>query len=500
MRAQVRSAGVCGVEAYGVEVDIDVTSAGLPAYQVIGLPVHMVKESAVRVRAALASSGFQIPPRIIIHVNPVDIRKDGAAFDLPIAVGILSAMELIPRPLDGFVLLGELALDGSLRRVTGALPVAMHARTIGACGLILPRECASEAAAVTRLPIYAADTLLEVVAFLRGEGVLPQAERIEQVGVDADLDLAEVRGLETARRALEVAAAGGHNLLLLGPPGSGKSLLARCLSTILPPLDEKEALETTAIYSAAGKLDGASLLTWRPFRAPHHDISVAGLVGGGPLPRPGEISLAHHGVLFLDELAEFKRPVLEALRQPLEDRRVTIVRARAALSYPASFSLVGAMNPCPCGYRGSSLRSCTCSDDRVRRYLERVAFLAERMDLCVEMPHVDYRTLRDARKNESSAAVRKRVMAARAIQQRRRYANAEMGPRQLREHCRLDVAADGHLETCVRRFGLSGRAIHRILRVARTVADLAGRERLVSSDVAEAIAFCRWNQAFRQDG
>jgi magnesium chelatase family protein len=271
-------------------------------------------------------------------------------------------------------------------------------------------------------------------------------------------------------------------------------MLARCLPTVQPPLDEHEALETTAIYSAAGKLDGVSLLSTRPFRSPHHDVSIAGLVGGGPVPRPGEISLAHHGVLFLDELPEFKRPVLEALRQPLEDRRVTIVRARAALTYPASFSLVAAMNPCPCGYRGSSLRSCICSEERVRRYLGRLSGpLLDRIDLHIEVPHIDYRALRAERDGEDSHSVRERVLAARAIQKRRlhgtgRHANAELGPRQLREHCQLDAQCDNHLETCVRRLGLSGRAVHRILRVARTVADLAGRERLAPADLAEAIA------------
>jgi len=303
-----------------------------------------------------------------------------------------------------------------------------------------------------------------------------------------------VRGLEMARRAVEVAAAGGHNLLLLGPPGSGKSMLARCLPTVLPPLDEREALETTAIYSAAGKLDGASLLRTRPFRAPHHDVSVAGLIGGGPNPRPGEISLAHHGVLFLDELLEFRRAALESLRQPLEERRVTIVRARAALTFPASFALVAAMNPCPCGYLGSSLRSCLCTSDQVRRYMGRLSGpLLDRIDLHVEVPHVDYRALQAERGGESSSCVRERVQSCRAAQRTRlsgtgRRSNAEMGPRQLRQHCLLDGPSDQLLETCVRRFGLSGRAIHRILRVARTCADLAERPDIAAADVAEAIS------------
>ncbi|MSP59190.1 MAG: ATP-binding protein [Myxococcales bacterium] len=497
MLAKVRSAGVLGIDAFPVEVEVDV-ALGLPAYHLVGLPTNAVKEGGVRVRAALTHSGFKLPPRkVTVNLAPADVRKDGAAYDLPTAVAILAALEMVPRAaLEGLVLLGELALDGTLRRVAGGLPVAIQAFASGARGLVMPRECASEAASVSGLPVYAASTLPEVAAFLRGECDLPRAAMVPRPRSTTGVDLAEVRGLETARRALEVAAAGGHNLLLIGPPGSGKSMLARRLPTILPPLDEHEAVETTAIYSAAGTLAGASLLSDRPFRAPHHDVSVAGLVGGGSVPRPGEISLAHHGVLFLDELPEFKRAALEALRQPLEDRRVTIVRARAAITYPASFALIGALNPCPCGYRGSPLRGCTCSPDVVRRYLARLSGpLLDRIDLHVEVPHIDYRALRSERDGEPSATVRERVLAAREIQKRRarghdhgRYANAHMGPRQLQQHCRLDATADRHLEACVKRFALSGRAVHRILRVARTVADLAGREHLAPSDVAEAVA------------
>ena len=495
MLAIVTSAAVLGIEAYTVDVEVEAAN-GLPAYHVVGLPAGAVKEGGVRVRSALTHSGYKLPPRrVTVNLAPADVRKDGAAFDLPVAIGILASLETLPRSaLEGVMLLGELSLDGALRRVAGVLPVAIHARATGVRALIVPHDCAAEAAAVADLPVYGAATLHEVVAFLRGETALPRSTFIAPPPMRGELDLDEVRGLEMARRALEVAAAGGHNVLLIGPPGSGKSLLARCLPTILPPLDEREALEATAVYSAAGQLGGASLLASRPFRAPHHDVSVAGLIGGGSVPRPGEISLAHHGVLFLDELPEFKRSALEALRQPLEDRRVTIVRARAALSYPASFSLAAAMNPCPCGYRGSSLRSCGCSEDQVRRYIGRISGpLLDRIDLHVEVPHVDYRTLRTGRQGEDSDAVRERVIAARAVQRVRlrptgRSSNAELGPRQLREHCALDAAADGHLEACVKRFALSGRAVHRILRVARTIADLAGREGLAPADVAEAVA------------
>ena len=496
MKAQIRSAGVLGVEAFTVEVSVEIAPGGPPAFHVIGLAINAAKECGIRVRAALTHAGFKLPShRITVNLVPADVRKDGGAFDLPIAIGILAALGQAPADAaDGLVLLGELSFDGALRRVNGSLPVALHAKATGARGIILPNDCANEAAAAWAAPVYGASTLAEVIKFLRGETNIPLTVFVARTAPHTDIDLSEVRGLETARRALEVAAAGGHNLCLIGPPGSGKSLLARCLPTILPALSEQEALETSAIYSVAGKLDGAGLLTSRPFRAPHHDLSITGLVGDGPVPRPGEISLAHHGVLFLDELPEFRRDVLQALRQPLDDRRVTIVRARAALTYPAAFQLVAAFNPCPCGYRGSALRTCVCSDEQVRRYLGRISQpLLDRFDLHVEIPHVAYRTLRTEREGEKSATVRERVVAARVRQHGRmqgsgRSTNSEMGPRQLREHCLLDDNSDRLLASYVTRFGLSGRAVHRILRVARTIADLAGRDGIAPSDVAEAIA------------
>ncbi len=497
MFAKVHSAGLLGIEAYGVTVEVD-AGLGLPGFAIIGRAANEVKESGVRVRSALTHSGFKLPPRkFTVNLAPAGVRKDGSAFDLPIAVGMLAAMELLPRPaLEGVILLGELALDGQLRRVPGALPVALHARSAGVRAVVMPAECAAEAAAVSELPVYAAASLADVAAYLRGEVELPRARCIPRVESDASVDFSDVRGLDTVRRAVEVAAAGGHNLLLIGPPGCGKSMIARRFPTVLAPLDEREAIETTAVYSAAGKLEGASLLQARPYRAPHHDISIAGLIGGGGgyCPRPGEISLAHHGVLFLDELLEFRRSVLEAMRQPLEERRVTIVRANASVTYPASCALVVALNPCPCGYRGSSLRGCVCAPISVQRYLARLSGpLLDRIDLHVEVPHVDYRALQSDRDGEPSAAIRERVLAAQAAQRRRRrghprYANAQLGSREVRHHCRLDATADRQLEACQRRFGLSTRAVQRVLRVARTVADLAGRERIAPADVAEAIA------------
>lgn len=492
--ASVRAAVLRAIKAVGLDVVVEVAPHGAPAFSVDGIHPAAVRESAVRVRCALARAGVALPRRVAVHVTPTDVPINAPALDLPIAIGVLVATNQIPEAaLDGVVLVGELSVDGELRRVAGALPMALHAARAGARALLLPADYASEAATVTELPIFGASTLADVVAHLRGERTLPRPRFLAARPSACPVDLAEVRGLEPAKRALEVAAAGGHNLLLVGSPGAGTTLLARCLPTILPPLDEAEAMETTAIYSAAGKLDGVSRLASRPFRAPHHDVSVAGLVGGGTLLRPGEVALAHNGVLLLDELPEFRRPALDALRKPLEEHRVTIVRARAALSYPARFALVGATAPCPCGYRGSPLRACACGDEQVRRYRDRIASVLPWIDLHVELPHVDYRTLRAWTGGESSETVRARVVEARAVQARRlagtgKATNGEMRPRELRAHCALDGAAEAHLEACVRRFGLAGPAVHAILRLARTIADLAGRERIIAADVAEAVA------------
>jgi magnesium chelatase family protein len=499
--AKASSAGVLGVDAYSVQVEVDV-SLGLPQYNLVGLPDSAVKEGAVRVRAALENSGFALPPRrVTVNLAPADVRKDGAAYDLPIALALLLALEQLPAAaLDGLLWLGELGLDGGLRRVAGSLPIALFARQAGYRGLVLPASCAREAAAVRGLPVFAAETLAQVVAALQSEQALPRVAEAAPVSSSASappLDLLDVRGNEQPKRALAIAAAGGHNLLFIGPPGTGKSMLARRLPGILPPLTESEAIESTAIYSAAGLLGGASLLAERPFRAPHHDISAVGLVGGGSNPRPGEISLAHHGVLFLDELPEFPRGALEALRQPLEDRTITIVRARCAVTYPASFSLVAAMNPCPCGFRGSSLRACVCDSGRISQYMARLSGpLLDRFDLHVEVPHVDYQTLLSERRTgECSQRIREQVVAARQLQAARATelprlaaSNAGLSAEHALRLARPDAAGERLLLAYAKRHLLSSRAVHRVLRVARTLADLAAAPQVQAPHVAEALS------------
>ncbi len=506
MLATITSGAVLGVDAYPVRVEVDL-ARGLPSMTMVGLPQGAVREARERVTAALVNSGFQVPPsRVTINLAPADIPKTGSAFDLPIALGLLAASgSFWEADVSTACCVGELGLDGSIRPVHGVLPVALMCRQQGIQNLVVPEPNGAEAAAVDGLDVRAARSLGEVVRFLAG-GPLARAEAAA-TGSDrraACSDFADVMGQETARRAVEVAAAGGHNLLMIGPPGSGKSMMAKRLPSILPPLTHAEALDATRVHSVAGRLrSGSGLLHARPFRSPHHGISDAGLVGGGAVPRPGEASLAHHGVLFLDELPEFRRSALESLRQPAEEGVIHIGRARAAVRLPARFMLVAAMNPCPCGHHGDDTGRCVCSPEQVRRYRSRVSGpLYDRIDIHVEMPRPRAAQLAAATRSEPSRGILERVVAARD-RQVRRYAgtgvlsNAQLDAPMTQRHCRLDESGAALLEAAIRRLGLSGRAYHRVQRVARTIADLEGTEPIDPSHVAEAIQYRSLDRAFR---
>jgi len=495
--ASLRTAALFGIDACTVHVEVDV-SFGLPLFNLVGLPDASVRESRDRVKSAIRNSGFEFPShRVTVNLAPADVRKAGSAFDLPIALGILAAQGAVERrEIDDVVVLGELSLDGSIHAARGVLPIAAAARRDGVPGVLLPRSNASEAAVVEGLNVLPVSSLAEAVAALNHpapEVIVPPAR--SPAPRDAP-DLADVRGQMLARRALEIACAGGHNLLLAGPPGAGKTMMARRVPGILPPLTFDEALEVTSVHSVAGLLPaGAGLVTERPFRAPHHTISNAALVGGGPQPRPGEVSLAHHGVLFLDEMPEFSRHVLEVLRQPLEEGRVAIARAVRTAIFPARFVLVGAMNPCPCGFAGDAVRECRCTPQQVARYQGRLSGpLRDRFDLMVDVPAVPADVLGDSAAGEPSAAVRARVVDARARQQIRYggtgvRANASLSPALLARHCRLDHTGLRLLRAAVEKLALSARGYDRIRKVARTIADLAGVDAIESDHIAEALQF-----------